>query len=87
MPLTRPPKPLPLVFLGQCDAMIAGETFLLPEFDDHLWAIISDSGANTEQIVIVLFVSWTEKYHQACVLHAGQHSFIKQTHAFNIQGQ
>jgi hypothetical protein len=63
--------------------MKAGETFLLPDFDDHLWAVISDPTINEMKIVIVLFVSWTEKYDQACVLNGGEHPFIK--HATCVQ--
>ena len=32
-----PPKRLPHACLGLYDAMMAGDTFLLPDFDDHLW--------------------------------------------------
>ena len=57
--------------------MRAGETFLLLGSDDHLWAIISDPAMDPQHVVIVLFVSWAEKYDQACILHKGQHPFIK----------
>ncbi len=57
--------------------MKAGDTFLLLDKDDHLWAVISDPSLDGEKVVIVLFVSWTEKYDQACVLCAGDHPFIK----------
>jgi hypothetical protein len=57
--------------------MRAGETFLLPNDDDHLWAIISDPVVDPQRVVVVLFVSWTEKYDQACVLNGGEHPFIK----------
>ena len=72
-----PPKRLLHACLGLYDAMMAGDTFLLPDFDDHLWAVISDPAINGNNVVIVLFVSWTEKYDQACVLHGGEHPFIK----------
>jgi len=57
--------------------MDAGDTFLLPGKEDHLWAVISDPSIDPEHVVVVLFVSWTEKYDQACVLKAGDHPFIK----------
>lgn len=57
--------------------MQAGDTFLIPKFDDHLWAVISDPSLDAEKVVIVLFLSWTEKYDQACVLSGGEHPFIK----------
>jgi hypothetical protein len=57
--------------------MRAGDTFLLPNFDDHLWAVISDPTIDAQHVVVVLFVSWTEKYDQACVLNGGEHPFIK----------
>lgn len=57
--------------------MRAGDTFLFPGADDHLWAIISDPVLDPGRVVIVLFVSHTEKYDQACVLSGGEHPFIK----------
>jgi hypothetical protein len=63
--------------------MQAGDTFLLPDFDDHLWAVISDPTIDAHHVVVVLFVSWTEKYDQACVLNGGEHPFIK--HATCVQ--
>ena len=57
--------------------MKAGDTFLIPDFDDHLWAVISDPSIDSQNVVIVLFVSWTKRYDQACVLRKGQHPFIK----------
>lgn len=57
--------------------MRAGDTFLVPGFDDHLWAIISDPIVNADNVVAVMFVSWTEKYDQACILQQGDHPFIK----------
>jgi hypothetical protein len=57
--------------------MQAGDTFLFPGADDHLWMIVSDPAADAENVVIVLFVSWTAKYDQACVLHGGEHPFVK----------
>jgi len=42
--------------------MRAGDTFLLPNFDDHLWAVISDPIVDAERVVVILFVSWAEKY-------------------------
>jgi len=46
--------------------MRAGDTFLLPDFDDQLWAVVSDPAIDAENVVVVLFVSWTDKYDQAC---------------------
>jgi hypothetical protein len=57
--------------------MQGGEAFLLPDFDDHLWAVISDPVLDPHCVVVVLFVSWTDKYDQACVLNGGEHPFIK----------
>jgi len=63
--------------------MQAGDTFLLPGADDHLWAVISDPGMDPQNVVTVLFVSWTEKYDQACILNTGDHPFIR--HATCVQ--
>ena len=57
--------------------MNAADTFLISDFDDHLWAVISDPAVDARNVVVVLFVSWTEKYDQACVLNGGEHPFIK----------
>jgi hypothetical protein len=57
--------------------MRAGDTFLFPGADDHLWMIISDPLVDPANVVIVLFVSWTEKYDQACILRGGEHPFVK----------
>jgi hypothetical protein len=58
--------------------MNSGDTFLfLDGQDDHLWMVISDTTQDPEKLVIVRFLSWQEKYDQACVLNGGEHPFIK----------
>ncbi len=66
--------------------MHAGDTFLIPGDDDHLWAIISDPAKDLENVVVVLFLSWAEKYDQACALHAGDHPFIKHDTCVGYRG-
>ena len=66
--------------------MNAGDTFLLPGVDDHLWAIISDPGADDVCVVVVLFVSWQPQYDQACVLETGDHPFIKHSTCVQYPG-
>jgi hypothetical protein len=58
--------------------MNSGDTFLFMDGrDDHLWMVISDTAQNPDRFVIVRFLSWQEKYDQACVLDGGEHPFIK----------
>ena len=65
------------VCLAWLECMDAGDAFLIPEEDDHLWAVISDPTQDSDNVVIIMFVSWTEKYDQACVLKVGDHPFIR----------
>lgn len=58
--------------------MDAGDTFLIPNLgDDHLWMIISDPTADATRVVVVCFLSWSPTLDQACVLHGGEHPFVK----------
>src|ERR1700678_1642254 len=57
--------------------MNAGDTFLAPKFDDHLWMVISDPAIDPDHVVIVFFLSWQENYDQACIVQAGEHPFVK----------
>jgi hypothetical protein len=66
--------------------MTAGETFLLPGLDDHLWMVISDPAKAPDQLVVVCFLSWQPQYDQACVLEAGDHPFIKHSTCVNYPG-
>ena len=65
--------------------MTAGETFLLPGLDDHLWMVLSDP-AREPNLVVVFFLSWQPQYDQACVLQAGDHPFIKHSTCVNYPG-
>jgi hypothetical protein len=57
--------------------MKAGDTFLAPGFDDHLWMVISDPSIDPDNVVIVFFLSWQPHYDQACIVQAGEHPFVK----------
>src|SRR4051812_40502679 len=57
--------------------MNAGDTFLVPGLDDHLWLVISDPQLDKNQVVVVSFVSWQERYEQSCVVEAGEHPFVR----------
>jgi hypothetical protein len=59
--------------------MRSGDTFLFADGreDDHLWMVISDTDQDPQRLVIVRFLSWQEKYDQACVLNGGEHPFVK----------
>ena len=66
--------------------MLAGDTFLVPDLDDHLWAVISDPLLDESKVVIVCLLSWQEHYDQACVLEAGDHPFITHSTCVNYPG-
>jgi hypothetical protein len=66
--------------------MNAGDTFLIPDSDDHLWMVISEPSLNKECVVVVCFLSWSDHYDQACVLNAGDHPFIKHATCINFPG-
>jgi hypothetical protein len=57
--------------------MHAGDIFLIPDYDDHLWAIISDPAIDAQNVVMVLFVTRSELYADTCILRVGDHPFIK----------
>lgn len=66
--------------------MQAGDAFLIPGSDDHLWMIISDPSINPQKVVVVCFLSWTERYDQACEVRPGEHPFVKHPTLANYPG-
>lgn len=58
--------------------MQSGDTLLAVDgTDDHLWIIISDTDTDPDELVIVCLLSWQEYHDQACILHPGDHPFVK----------
>jgi hypothetical protein len=57
--------------------MNAGDTFLSPKYDDHLWMVISDPAIDPDHVVIVFFLSWQQNYDQSCIIQANEHPFVK----------
>ena len=57
--------------------MNAGDTFLAPGFDDHLWMVISDPSLDAEQVVVVCFLTAQDHYDQSCIVRSGEHPFVK----------
>jgi hypothetical protein len=63
--------------------MNAGDTFLLPGLDDHLWMIISDPTVDPHRVVVVCFLTWQLKYDQACIVEQGEHPFVTHSTCVN----
>lgn len=63
--------------------MKAGDTFLIPDSDDHLWMVISDPNFDPDHLVVVCFLSWQAHYDQACIVRTGDHPFIKHDTCIN----
>ena len=57
--------------------MKAGDTFLIPTLDDHLWIVLSGPTVDADNVVVVCLLTWQDHYDQACVLSAGDHPFVK----------
>jgi hypothetical protein len=66
--------------------MNAGDTFLIPGSDDHLWMVISDPHLDAQRVVVVCFLSWQGHIDQACVVQADEHPFVKHTTCVNYPG-
>lgn len=65
--------------------MNAGETFLIPSIDDHLWMVISEPSLDSN-LVVVCFLSWQSYYDQSCVVEAGEHPFVVHSTCVNYPG-
>jgi hypothetical protein len=57
--------------------MEAGTTFLRSDSDKHLWIIISDPKADAENILIVNLTSLDIRKENVCVLHVGDHPWVR----------
>ncbi|HLN28208.1 MAG TPA: hypothetical protein VK395_10735 [Gemmataceae bacterium] len=57
--------------------MDAGTTFLRSDSDKHLWIIVSDPRADAETILIVNLTSLDARKENVCVLHVGDHPWIR----------
>jgi hypothetical protein len=65
--------------------MNAGDTFLTPTIDDHLWMVLSDPLLDPS-LVVVCFLSWQPHYDQSCVVEAGEHPFVIHATCVNYPG-
>lgn len=66
--------------------MNAGDTFLFPGVEDHLWMIISDPAQDDVRLVVTFFLSYQPRYDQSCVLNGGEHPFVKHPTCVNYPG-
>jgi hypothetical protein len=65
--------------------MNAGDTFLTPTINDHLWMVISEPSLDPS-LVVVCFLSWQPHHDQACVVEAGEHPFVVHSTCVNYSG-
>jgi hypothetical protein len=63
--------------------MNAGTTFLLSGVDIHLWIVVSDPGADSENVLICNITTWTATKDQSCILQPGDHPFITHKSCIN----
>src|SRR5205823_6097959 len=57
--------------------MEAGTTFLRADNDRHLWILISDPAVDPDQVLIVNLTSVDERKEKVCLLHPGDHPWIR----------
>jgi hypothetical protein len=57
--------------------MEACTTFLRADSDKHLWIVISDPTADPDQVLIVNLTTVDERKEQVCLLHGGEHPWIR----------
>jgi hypothetical protein len=57
--------------------MEAGTTFLRADSDRHLWILISDPAIDPDQVLIVNLTSVDERKEKVCLLHPGDHPWIR----------
>jgi hypothetical protein len=55
----------------------AGDTFMFEGKDDHLWMIISDPSIDSNNVVVICFITYKPYLDQSCIVEAGEHPFIK----------
>ncbi len=63
--------------------MDAGTTFLRSDSDKHLWIIISDPKLDAENVLIVNLTSLDARKENVCVLHVGDHPWIRHDSCVN----
>ena len=57
--------------------MKGGDSFIPAKFDSHLWIILSEPSIDSENVVIVNFTTHTIDEEQYCLVHKGDHPFVK----------
>ena len=70
--------------------MKAGDTFRIPEpgtsLDSHHWVVISDPAVDPQRVLIVNFTTRRKDSDPACILQAGEHSFVHHETCVNYAG-
>jgi hypothetical protein len=66
--------------------MKAGDTFLTPNMDDHLWMVISNPALDPVNVVVVCFLPWQNHYDQSCIVEAAEHPFVTHSTCVNYPG-
>lgn len=66
--------------------MRAGDTFVTPDMDDHLWIVLSDPTLERDRLVVVCFLSWQEYHDQSCIVRPGEHPFVRHDTCVNYAG-
>jgi len=58
--------------------MNAGDAFLCPAKDEHLWMVISDPAADADHVVIVNLTSWKQGGNDSSgIVNTGEHPFVR----------
>ena len=63
--------------------MKLGDTFLRKDSDFHLWIILSDPSIDPDHVLLVNMTSWDERKESACLLHPGDHPFVRHLTCIN----
>jgi len=51
----------------------------------HLWIILSDPAEDPEQILIANLTSYRQGRDESCIIHAGEHPFVRHTSCINYR--
>jgi hypothetical protein len=54
-----------------------GDTFLRTDSDRHLWIVLSDPEQDADNVLLVNLTTWNATKESACILHRGDHPWIK----------
>lgn len=51
----------------------------------HLWVILSDPAIDAEEILIANLTTYHQGRDESCVIHAGEHPFVRHTSCINYR--